>query len=39
VDQLAEKLSEEESAKVIEALNIMTQTAKELEPQSIQQVA
>jgi DNA-binding MarR family transcriptional regulator len=39
VDQLAEKLSAEESAKVIEAVNIMTQAAQKLEIQTIQQVA
>ena len=38
VDQLAEKLTAEESAKVVEALNIMTKAAEELEaelPQSM----
>ena len=39
VDQLAENLTAEERAKVAEAMNIMTQAAKELEPQSIQQTA
>jgi DNA-binding MarR family transcriptional regulator len=37
VDQLAGKLSAEERAKVAEALKIMTQAAKELEAESIQQ--
>ena len=34
VDQLAEKLTAEESEKVVEALNIMTQAARELESES-----
>src|ERR671925_485066 len=37
VDELAGKLTVEERAKVTEALNIMTQAAKELETESMQQ--
>ncbi|HEX9838997.1 MAG TPA: MarR family transcriptional regulator [Anaerolineales bacterium] len=37
VDQLAEKLTVEERAKVAEALDIMTQAAKELEAEPAQQ--
>ena len=37
VDELAGKLTAEERAKVTEALNIMTQAAKELEAEPIQQ--
>ena len=36
VDQLAEKLTAEERAKVAEALEIFTQAAKELETESVQ---
>lgn len=39
VDQLAGKLTAEERAKVTEALNIMTQAARELEAEPIQQAA
>jgi DNA-binding MarR family transcriptional regulator len=39
VDQLAEKLTVEERAKVAEALNILTQAAKELEAEPAQQAA
>lgn len=39
VDELAGKLSAEERAKVTEALNIMTQAAKELEAKPVQEVA
>jgi DNA-binding MarR family transcriptional regulator len=39
VDQLAGKLSAQERAKVAEALNIMTQAAKELEAEPTQQAA
>src|SRR5688572_16986748 len=39
VDQLAEKLTVEERAKVAEALNILTQAAKELEAEPTQQEA
>ncbi|HLO17373.1 MAG TPA: MarR family transcriptional regulator [Anaerolineales bacterium] len=39
VDQLAEKLTAEERAKVGEALNIMTQAAQELEAKPVQHVA
>ena len=38
VDELAGKLSTEERAKVTEALNIMTQAAKELEAEPAQEV-
>ena len=34
VDQLSEKLTAEQSQKVVEALNIMTQAARELEAES-----
>ena len=37
VDQLAEKLTAEERAKVSEALDIMTQAAKELKLETVQQ--
>ena len=36
VDQLAEKLTPEERAKVLEALEIMTRTARELEAEPVQ---
>ena len=39
VDQLAENLTVEESAKVIEAFNIMTSAARELEAESVQHLA
>ena len=39
VDKLAEKLTEAEQAKVTQALNIMTQAAKELEAEPIYQTA
>jgi len=39
VDELAGKLTTEERAKVTEALNIMTQAAKELEAEPIQEAA
>jgi DNA-binding MarR family transcriptional regulator len=39
VDQLAENLTVEERAKVTEALNIMTQAARELEAEPAQQTA
>lgn len=39
VDELAGKLSVEERAKVTEALNIMTQAAKELEAQPVREAA
>jgi DNA-binding MarR family transcriptional regulator len=39
VDQLAEKLTAEERAKVGEALNIMTQAAQELEAKPVQHAA
>ena len=39
VNQLAEKLTAEERAKVTEALNIMTRAAQELEAQPVQQNA
>jgi DNA-binding MarR family transcriptional regulator len=39
VDELAGKLTVEERAKVTEALNIMTQAAKELEAEPVQEVA
>src|SRR5688572_10160578 len=39
VDQMAEKLTVEERAKVAEALNILTQAAKELEAEPTQQEA
>lgn len=39
VDELAGKLSAEERAKVTEALNIMTEAAKELESEMVQQAA
>lgn len=37
VDQLAEKLTLEERAKVTEALNIMTEAAREMEAEPVQQ--
>ena len=37
LDQLAEKLTPEERAKVAEAMDIMTRAAKELEAESVQQ--
>ena len=39
VDQLAEKLTMEESAKVIAAFNIMTRAARELEAEPVQHLA
>ena len=39
VDQVAEKLTAEERTKVSEALNIMTNAARELESTAVQQVA
>jgi len=36
IDQLSEKLTAEESAKITEALNIMTQAARELEAEPVQ---
>ena len=39
VDQLAENLTAEESAKVIEAFNIMTRAARELEAEPVQHLA
>ena len=39
VDQLAEKLTPEERAKVAEALNLMTQAARELEAEPVQPAA
>src|SRR5687768_3885670 len=39
VDQLAEKLTAEERAKVAEALNLLTQAAKELEAEPVEQTA
>lgn len=39
VDELAGRLTAEERAQVSEALNIMTNAAKELESESVQQVA
>ena len=39
VDQLAERLTPEERTKVVEALNIMTKAAAELEAESAEQLA
>jgi hypothetical protein len=39
VDQLAGKLTAEESEKVAEALNLMTQAAKDLEMEPVQQAS
>ena len=39
VDQLAERLTPEERIKVVEALNIMTKAAAELEAESAEQIA
>jgi DNA-binding MarR family transcriptional regulator len=39
VNQLAEKLTPEESAKVVDALNILTQAAQDLEAESAQPIA
>ena len=39
LDQLGGKLTAEERAKVIEALNIMTQVVKEMEAEPVQQAA
>jgi DNA-binding MarR family transcriptional regulator len=38
VNKLAEKLTPEESAKIVDALNILTQAAKELESESVHPV-
>ena len=39
VNQLAEKLTPEESAKIVDALNILTRAAKDLEAESAQPIA